>query len=113
MYTLIWGVVGDSHGVSSAQLEEFFQRMLNNGGRVTVDVSKGSFKVAKDFASLDGARGALKSITRAYPHQAFWEHINYDWQDIVDEAGDTVYCEECGDSAVECKCKSESVKAPA
>jgi hypothetical protein len=103
MYTLIWGIVADSHGIASSELEGFFKRMLGNDIRVTKDLNRGSFKVAKDFESLDKARDAIENITRAYPHQAFWKNINYDWQDVTDETGDSVECDECGTRIPECE----------
>lgn len=112
-YTLIWGITADRHGISSSELEDFFKRMLGPDIRITKNLDKGSFKVAKDFENLDDARTAVRTITRAYPHQGFWQNIDHDWQDIVDETGDTVYCEECGDSALDCKCKLAKSTIPA
>jgi hypothetical protein len=102
-FTLIWGITADQHGISSAELEDFFKRMLGPDIRTIKDLDKGSFKVAKDFDSLDKVREVIETVTRAYPHQAFWQHINYDWQDVVDEKGDSVECDECGVSIPECE----------
>lgn len=113
MYTLIWGIVANSHGIASVELEDFFKRMLGGDIRVTKALNKGSFKVAKDFETLNKARETIEKITRAYPHQGFWEHISHDWQDIVDETGDTVYCEECGESALDCECRLAKNTIPA
>jgi len=110
MYKLIWGIVADSHGIDSSQVEEFFKCRLGGDICITKNFSKGSLKVEKSFDNVNAAKATVERVTSAYPRQAFWKNIDYDRQDLVDENGDAVYCEDCGDAALDCECKSRPVK---